>query len=76
METDSLCCGTTAYGPAVFRDWPDAVAGRCRAVEEGGLTFQSDDPNVPPALDRFVRASGETLPLADQLPAWKWANAC
>ncbi|QFU08295.1 Bacterial extracellular solute-binding protein [Rhodobacteraceae bacterium THAF1] len=44
-------------------------------VEAGGLNFQSDDPNVPPALDRFVQASGETLPLADQLPAWKWANA-
>ncbi|SHI85705.1 ABC transporter substrate-binding protein [Wenxinia saemankumensis] len=44
-------------------------------VEEGGLEFQSDDPNVPPALDRFVQASGETLPLADQLPAWRWANA-
>ena len=44
-------------------------------VEAGGLEFQSDDPNVPPALDRFVQASGETLPLADQLPAWKWANA-
>ncbi len=44
-------------------------------VEAGGLNFQSDDPNVPPALDRFVQASGETLPLADKLPAWKWANA-
>ena len=44
-------------------------------VEQGGLEFQSDDPNVPPALDRFVQASGETLPLADKLPAWKWANA-
>ncbi|MBV0911797.1 ABC transporter substrate-binding protein [Anianabacter salinae] len=44
-------------------------------VETGGLNFQSDDPNVPPALDRFVQASGETLPLADKLPAWKWANA-
>ncbi|GGL61122.1 ABC transporter substrate-binding protein [Wenxinia marina] len=44
-------------------------------VEAGGLTFQSEDPNVPPALDRFVQASGETLPMADALPAWKWANA-
>ena len=44
-------------------------------VEEGGLDFQSDDPNVPPALERFVQASNETLPEADRLPAWKWANA-
>ncbi len=44
-------------------------------VAAGGLNFQSDDPNVPPALAKFVAASGETLPLADALPAWKWSNA-
>lgn len=44
-------------------------------VAAGGLNFQSEDPNVPPALAKFVQASGETLPLADKLPAWKWANA-
>ena len=44
-------------------------------VEAGGLQFQSDDPNVQPALERFVAASQETLPAADKLPAWKWANA-
>lgn len=43
-------------------------------VAAGGLNFQSDDPNVPPALSRFVEASGETLPAADALPAWRWAN--
>lgn len=43
-------------------------------VAAGGLNFQSDDPNVPPALGRFVQASGETLPLADQLPAWEWSS--
>lgn len=44
-------------------------------VDAGGLDFQSADPNVPPALERFVQASNETLPAADALPAWKWANA-
>lgn len=44
-------------------------------VQAGNLEFQSDDPNVPPALERFVQASQETLPAADRLPAWKWANA-
>lgn len=44
-------------------------------VEAGGLNFQSDDPNVAPALDKFISASTETLPSADALPAWKWANA-
>ena len=41
-------------------------------VEKGDLNFQSDDPNVPPALDRFVQASGETLPLANNLQAWSY----
>jgi alpha-1,4-digalacturonate transport system substrate-binding protein len=44
-------------------------------VAAGGLNFQSTDPNVGPALTRFVEASAETLPAADALPAWKWANA-
>jgi alpha-1,4-digalacturonate transport system substrate-binding protein len=44
-------------------------------VAAGGLNFQSDDPNVGPALTRFVEASAETVPAADALPAWKWANA-
>jgi alpha-1,4-digalacturonate transport system substrate-binding protein len=44
-------------------------------VAAGGLQFQSEDPNVPPALERFVEASTETLPAADALPSWQWANA-
>jgi alpha-1,4-digalacturonate transport system substrate-binding protein len=44
-------------------------------VAAGGLEFQSADPNVPPALSRFVEASAETLPTADALPAWVWGNA-
>jgi len=44
-------------------------------VAAGGLNFQSEDPNVGPALTRFVEASAETLPAANALPAWKWANA-
>ena len=43
-------------------------------VAAGGLDFASEDPLVPPALDRFVEASGETLPMADALPAWEWAG--
>jgi alpha-1,4-digalacturonate transport system substrate-binding protein len=44
-------------------------------VAAGGLNFQSEDPNVPPALQRFVEASTETVPAADALPSWEWANA-
>jgi alpha-1,4-digalacturonate transport system substrate-binding protein len=44
-------------------------------VAAGDLQFQSEDPNVQPALERFVAATTETLPAADALPAWKWANA-
>ncbi|MER9235158.1 ABC transporter substrate-binding protein [Mesorhizobium sp. M0622] len=44
-------------------------------VEKGGLKWDSADKNVGPALDKFVKAAGETLPAADALPPWKWANA-
>lgn len=44
-------------------------------IEAGGMKWGSDDKNVGPALDAFVKAAGETLPAADALPAWKWANA-
>jgi alpha-1,4-digalacturonate transport system substrate-binding protein len=44
-------------------------------IAAGGLEFQSADPNVPPALSRFVEASAETLPAANALPAWVWGNA-
>ncbi|EPX85480.1 carbohydrate ABC transporter substrate-binding protein, CUT1 family [Rubellimicrobium thermophilum DSM 16684] len=43
-------------------------------VAAGDLAFRSEDPNVPPALERFVQASRETLPAANALPAWQWAN--
>ncbi|WP_116653710.1 ABC transporter substrate-binding protein [Pelagibacterium sediminicola] len=43
-------------------------------VAKGGLEFQSDDPLVPPALNAFVAASAETMPAADAMPAWVWAN--
>lgn len=44
-------------------------------VAAGDLKFQSEDPNVQPALEEFVKASTQTLPAADALPAWNWANA-
>jgi alpha-1,4-digalacturonate transport system substrate-binding protein len=44
-------------------------------VAKGGLKWNSTDKNVGPALDKFVKAAGETLPTADALPPWKWANA-
>lgn len=44
-------------------------------VAKGGLNFQSDDPNVKAALDKFVAASAEVAPNAAALPAWKWASA-
>ena len=44
-------------------------------VAKGGLKWDSKDKNVGPALDKFVQAAGETLPAADALPPWKWANA-
>ncbi|HUG60193.1 MAG TPA: ABC transporter substrate-binding protein [Methylomirabilota bacterium] len=44
-------------------------------VEKGGLAWVTEDKNVGPALDAFVKSSGETLPVADALPAWKWGTA-
>ncbi len=44
-------------------------------IDKGGLNFKSDDANVKAALLKFVTASGETLPGADALPAWKWSSA-
>ena len=44
-------------------------------VAAGDLEFQTEDPNVQPALEKFVQASTETLPLTDALPAWRYANA-
>lgn len=44
-------------------------------IDKGGLKWASDDKNVAPAMDAFVKAAGQTLPAADALPSWKWANA-
>lgn len=44
-------------------------------IDKGGLSWVSEDKNVGPALDAFVAASSQTLPAADALPAWVWANA-
>jgi alpha-1,4-digalacturonate transport system substrate-binding protein len=44
-------------------------------IAKGGLQFDSDDPNVQPALETFVAASQLVAPAAAVLPAWKWANA-
>ncbi|NUB43269.1 carbohydrate ABC transporter substrate-binding protein [Fertoebacter nigrum] len=41
----------------------------------GGLAWASEDPNVGPALDKFVEASGDIVPAAAALPAWKWGSA-
>ena len=42
---------------------------------KGGLNWDTQDPNVGAALDKFVAASAEILPGAAALPAWKWASA-
>ena len=44
-------------------------------VDKGGLKWVTEDKNVGPAMDAFVKAAGQTLPAADALPSWKWANA-
>ncbi|MGE0279019.1 MAG: ABC transporter substrate-binding protein [Rhizobiaceae bacterium] len=44
-------------------------------VDKGGLKWVSEDKNVAPAMDAFVKAAAQTLPAADALPSWKWASA-
>jgi alpha-1,4-digalacturonate transport system substrate-binding protein len=44
-------------------------------IAAGGLVFDSADPNVQPALERFVAESQLVAPPAAALPGWKWANA-
>ena len=44
-------------------------------VAAGDLNFQSDDPQVKAALAGFVAASARQSPVADKLPAWRWAGA-
>ena len=58
-------------GTAAIRRCPVAAG----VVAAGGLNWDTDDKNVGPALDAFVKSSAETLPAADALPAWKWASA-
>lgn len=43
-------------------------------VEKGGLAWQTQDPNVGAALDKFVSAAGQIEDEAGRMPAWKWAN--
>ena len=52
---------------------PAGAPGRHR--QAAASTFDSDDPNVQPALEKFVAASQLVAPAAALLPPWKWANA-
>ena len=45
-----------------------------KAVASGAIDFKTDDPNVKAALDVFVKATGQVMPNANALPAWKWAT--
>ncbi len=45
-----------------------------KAVAAGTIDFQTEDANVKGALDVFVKATGQVLPAANALPAWKWAT--
>jgi alpha-1,4-digalacturonate transport system substrate-binding protein len=80
---DAGCSGLAGGAGMVaikYTQHPEEVAmvflpAHAGVIAAGGLNFQSDDPNVPPALTRFVAASSETMPAANALPAWKWANA-
>lgn len=45
-----------------------------KGVAAGTIDFKTDDANVKAALDAFVKATGQVLPAANALPAWKWAN--
>lgn len=40
----------------------------------GGLNWDTTDPNVGAALDKFVSAATEVAPAAAALPSWKWAS--
>lgn len=44
-------------------------------VEAGGLDFQTDDANAKAALEAFVAASATIMPEANEMPAWRYANA-
>jgi alpha-1,4-digalacturonate transport system substrate-binding protein len=63
---------------AILREFSERtlfLPAHAGVVAAGGLNFQSEDPNVGPALTRFVEASAETLPAANALPAWVWGSA-
>ena len=44
-------------------------------IEAGGLDFQTDDPQAKAALEKFVAATGDLIPAANDIPAWRYANA-
>jgi len=44
-------------------------------IAAGGLKFDSADPHVQPALEKFVASAALVAPAAAVLPPWKWANA-
>ncbi len=44
-------------------------------LSKGGLDFKSDNPHVKAALNKFVAASGTTMPNALKLPGWRWSDA-
>ena len=45
-----------------------------KGVAAGAIDFKTEDANVKAALDVFVKATGQVLPTANALPAWKWAT--
>ncbi|PYE84241.1 ABC transporter substrate-binding protein [Pseudoroseicyclus aestuarii] len=44
-------------------------------LAEAGLDYQSEDSQVPPALDAFVASSSQILPEAAAMPGWLWSPA-
>jgi alpha-1,4-digalacturonate transport system substrate-binding protein len=45
-----------------------------KGVAASTIDFKTDDANVKAALAAFVKATGQVLPSANALPAWKWAT--
>ena len=44
-------------------------------IAAGNIDFQTDDPSAKAALEKFVAATGDLLPDANAIPAWRYANA-
>ncbi len=44
-------------------------------IAAGDLNFQTDDPQAKAALEKFVAASADLMPAANEIPAWRYANA-